>query len=94
MTTVTGTVSEFAFINPHALITLDVKDLSTGKITKWQGELTSPGSLAKMGWNRGTIKTGDQLTMTGMALKSGAPAMAIRKLVKNGEEIQTSDTAK
>jgi len=33
---------------------------------------------------------GDGLTMSGAALKSGAAAMAIRKIMKNGEEISTS----
>jgi len=87
ITTITGTVIEFAFINPHALLTLEVKDPSTGKIAKWHGELTSPSSLAQLGWNKNTLKPGDEVTMTGMPLKSGAPAMAIRKLVKNGELI-------
>ena len=30
--TVTGTVTDFEFVNPHVLISMDVKDPSTGKI--------------------------------------------------------------
>jgi Family of unknown function (DUF6152) len=89
MTTVTGIVTDFKFTNPHVLIAMDVKDPSTGKIEKWEGELTSPNHLARAGWTRSTIKPGDELTMTGAALKSGAPAMAIRKIVRNGEQIPT-----
>jgi hypothetical protein len=89
MTTVTGTVSDFAFANPHVIISMDVKDPSTGKIDKWQGELTSPNHLARAGWTKSTIKAGDELTMSGAALKDGGPAMAIRKIVKNGEQIPT-----
>ena len=87
MTTVTGTVSDFAFINPHALVTVDVTAPSTRNGEQWHGELTSPSSLARLGWNKNTLKPGDELSITGMPLKSGAPTMAIRKLVKNGEEI-------
>jgi Family of unknown function (DUF6152) len=89
MVTVTGTVTDFKFTNPHVLIAMDVKDPATGKIEKWEGELTSPNHLARAGWTRSTIKPGDELTMTGAALKSGALAMAIRKIMKNGEQIST-----
>jgi hypothetical protein len=87
MVTVTGTVTDFQFINPHVMIAMDVKDPSTGKLEKWEGELTSPNHLERAGWTKSTIKPGDELTMTGAALKSGAPAMAIRKVMKNGQEI-------
>jgi hypothetical protein len=89
-TTVTGTVTNFEFTNPHVIIGMDVKDSATGKIEKWQGELTSPNHLSRVGWTKDTIKVGDELTMSGSALKSGAPAMAIRKIAKNGEQISTS----
>jgi Family of unknown function (DUF6152) len=91
MTTVTGTVTDFEFTNPHVIIGMDVKDPATGKIEKWQGELTSPNHLSRVGWTKDTIKVGDGLTMSGAALKSGAPAMAIRKVMKNGEQISTSE---
>jgi hypothetical protein len=87
MVTVTGTVTDFQFINPHVMIAMDVKDPSTGKIEKWEGELTSPNHLERAGWTKSTIKVGDEVTMTGATLKSGAPAMAIRKVMKNGQEI-------
>ena len=87
MVTVTGTVTDFQFVNPHVLIIIDAKDPSTGTIEKWEGELTSPNHLARAGWTKSTIKPGDEVTMTGSALKSGAPAMAIRKVMKDGQQI-------
>ena len=87
MVTVSGTVTDFRFVNPHVMITMDAKDPASGKIEKWEGELTSPNHLARAGWTKSTIKPGDQVTMTGSALRSGAPAMAIRKVMKNGQEI-------
>ena len=90
MTTVTGTVTAFEFTNPHVIISMDVKDATTGKVDKWQGELTSPNHLSRVGWTKNTIKVGEELTMSGAALKDGGTAMAIRKIMKNGEQISTS----
>ena len=89
MTTVKGTVTNFEFANPHVIISMDVKDPSTGKIEKWQGELTSPNHLARVGWTKSTFKPGDEVTMSGAALKDGGSAMAIRKIMKNGEQVST-----
>lgn len=84
--TVTGTVTDFEFVNPHVLISMDVKDAS-GNVVKWQGELTSPNHLARAGWTKNTVKPGDQVTLSGGASKSGSTTMWIRKLMKNGQEI-------
>lgn len=88
VTTVTGTVTDFKFVNPHVMISMDVKDPATGKVEKWEGELTSPNHLERAGWTKSTIKPGDEVTMSGSALRSGAPAMAIKKVMKDGEEIR------
>jgi hypothetical protein len=85
--TVTGTVTGFDFVNPHVMISLDVKGAS-GNIEKWQGELTSPNHLARAGWTKSTLKLGDQLTLTGGVAKSGAYTMWISKVTKNGEEVK------
>ncbi len=84
--TVTGTITDFQFVNPHVLISMDVKDPS-GKVEKWQGELTSPNHLARAGWTKSTLKPGDQITLTGGTAKSGSPTMWIRKIVKDGQEV-------
>ena len=84
--TVTGTVKDFQFVNPHVLIAMDVKD-SSGKVEKWQGELTSPNHLARAGWTKSTLKPGDEVTLTGGPAKSGSPTMWIRKITKDGQEV-------
>jgi Family of unknown function (DUF6152) len=84
--TVTGTVTDFQFVNPHVLIAMDVKDAS-GKVEKWQGELTSPNHLSRAGWTKSTLKPGDQVTLIGGPAKSGSPTMWIRKVMKDGEEV-------
>jgi hypothetical protein len=85
--TVTGTVTDFQFVNPHVLIAMDVKDASTGKIERWEGELTSPNHLARAGWTKSTLKPGDVITWVGGPSKSGATTMWIRTISKDGQEI-------
>jgi hypothetical protein len=84
--TVSGTITDFQFVNPHVLIAMDAKDPS-GKVEKWQGELTSPNHLARAGWTKSTLKTGDEITLIGGPAKSGSPTMWIRKITKDGQEV-------
>ncbi len=82
-----GTVSSFQFSNPHAQLFLDVKD-SKGNVEKWVGEGTSPNMLVREGWNRRTIKPGDQITATGHPARNGAYSIRIEKVVlPNGREL-------
>src|SRR5437870_593747 len=61
--TLSGTVTEFAFTNPHAALYFDVKD-ETGKTVNWAIEMNSPGVLARAGWSKKMFKYGDQITIT------------------------------
>ena len=82
--TVTGTVTEFQFVNPHVLVYVNVKG-KDGKEVRWGGELTSPNRLARMNgdvkWSKDILKPGDAITMTGHPARNGAPAMDITKIV-------------
>jgi hypothetical protein len=87
--TVTGTVVEFQFLNPHCIISLETKD-DSGAVQKWQGELTSPNHLIRAGWNAQTVKPGDKVTLTGWRAKSGSNSLWITKTVVNGDELKTA----
>jgi hypothetical protein len=85
--TVMGTVSDFQFTNPHALIYLDVKN-DKGRIEKWTGEGTSPNMLVREGWDRKTIKPGDLVTATGHPARNGSNSMRVEKVIlPNGKEL-------
>src|ERR1700674_4643243 len=85
--TLMGTVSSFQFSNPHALLILNVKN-DKGNIEKWIGEGTSPNMLVREGWDRMTIKPGDQITATGHPARKGLNSMRIEKIVlPNGREL-------
>jgi Family of unknown function (DUF6152) len=77
---VKGTVSEFEFINPHTLITLDAKN-EKGEMEKWNCEARSPGMLVRVGgWDKNTLKAGDVITVTGYRAKNGSPVMRLQKI--------------
>jgi hypothetical protein len=77
---VKGTVSDFQFINPHTLITLDVKN-DRGEIEKWACEMRSPSMLVRVGgWDKNTLKSGDVITVFGYRAKNGSPVMRLQKL--------------
>lgn len=85
--TIMGTVSSFQFSNPHALLALDVKD-DKGNIEHWVGEGTSPNMLVREGWNRKTIRPGDQITATGHPARNGSNSIRIEKIIlPDGREL-------
>ena len=73
--TVTGTVVEIQFLNPHSFIFFDVAD-KDGKTERWQAELGSANQLnQKEGWTRTTLKPGDKITILGPQNKNGSGDM-------------------
>ena len=81
--TVTGTVHEFSFINPHVLISIEVPN-GAGKVDRWSGELTNPISLARsVGWTRVTFKPGDVITLAGYPARNGATQMAVTRVLSS-----------
>ena len=85
--TVSGTVTEFRFVNPHVLVFWEVKD-EAGNIQRWSGERSGPNSMARnAGWTRNTLKPGDQVTISGRQSKNGTHTMAISKILLNGKDI-------
>jgi uncharacterized protein DUF6152 len=86
--TVTGTVTDFQFINPHTLIYFDAKN-DQGVVEHWQAEATSPNHLIRNGWKKDMLKPGDQVTVSGYRAKNGSPVLRFEKMVlANGQEIK------
>ena len=78
-TSLKGTVVEFDFINPHCQLFLNVTD-DSGKVVKWDGEFTNPGTLHRRGWTKEMFKPGDQITLIGNRAKNGANVLRVLKL--------------
>ena len=86
--TIKGTVTEFAFINPHSAIHLDVKD-DKGNVEKWLVEADSPNNLARAHWNKESIKPGDEISIVGNRAKDGSRVLRLQKVVfSNGRELK------
>lgn len=86
--TLKGTVTEFAWSNPHVQIYFDVRDVK-GKIVHWAAETVSPGMLARAGWSKDELKVGDAITITVGPSKNGAPVgYALKFVLPNGKELQ------
>src|SRR5882762_998484 len=90
--TVTGTVTEYMFTNPHVQIHFDVKG-EKGTVEKWVAETASPQRLFGFGWNAKTLKAGDKITVTGAQLKDGNKIVSIIKLEGGNAPVLTKGAA-
>jgi len=88
--TVTGTLVELQFVNPHSFIFFDVTD-KTGETKRWQAELSSAAQLhQREGWTRTTLKAGDKITIVGPQNKNGSGDMNL----SHESKITMTDTGK
>ena len=69
---VTGTVIEFAWKNPHSQLYLAVTD-EKGNTVRWGLEMSSPGVMIRQGWTNRQFKPGDQVTVSVHPSRTGAP---------------------
>jgi hypothetical protein len=86
--TMSGTVTEYMFTNPHVQIHFDVTG-ENGSVEKWVAETASPQRLFGFGWNAKTLKAGDKITVTGAPLKDGNKIVTIIKLTGGNAPVLT-----
>ena len=70
--TLTGTVRDFQWTNPHSYIQLLVKD-KAGKEVEWSLEMAAPTYLYNNGWRPSTLKRGDTIVAIIAPLAKGTP---------------------
>jgi hypothetical protein len=86
-TTVSGTVTEFRFSNPHAILKLEVVG-EDGEKQQWTAETTSPSILRRRGWSQASFKAGDNVKLEGMPSLDGTYLIRItRAFREDGTEI-------
>jgi hypothetical protein len=71
--TLTGTVTQFQWTNPHAYIEIDVAD-GANPPKHWTVELGSPSILMQGGWKFSDVKPNQTITVVLNPLRSGQPA--------------------
>ena len=79
-----GTVTHFAFSNPHSQLYFNVTD-DKGKVTEWAAEMRNPRNLQSLGHTQRELNQkfapGTPITVTGNPSKSGAPVLVFGKAV-------------
>jgi hypothetical protein len=89
-TTFKAVITEFDWANPHSQILFDVTD-EHGNTVKWVAEGPGPNRLANRGWNKDSLKPGDQVTIVGNCNKDGSPTMRFVKVIlPGGQELVAS----
>ena len=79
--TITGTVTEYNWKNPHVSIAWEAKDAS-GKPVVWTGEFSSPTTMLSYGMSRSSFKVGDEVKVTVIAAKGGIPYGLVTKITR------------
>ena len=86
--TIEGTVTEWAWSNPHSVLTLDVKG-EDGTVKAWSVATSNVADLSKRGGSRRTFKPGEDVTVLIQPAKSGQPVGMIRNVVlADGRKLQ------
>ena len=81
--TVTGTVREFQFINPHPWIGVDMAE--DGAVRRWKLELDNRWELVDVGMSAETFKAGDVITARGSAGRDGARSVYVLRLDRTSD---------
>ncbi len=87
LTTVKGTVTQFDWANPHVWISLETTD-EKGVVEKWNAGGPSPRRMAGTGWDKDTLKPGNQITAVGHRISDGTFYLRLVKVVlADGREL-------
>jgi hypothetical protein len=62
--TLTGSITDMKWSNPHAWLYINVKD-DTGQTQNWAIEFASPNQLYRRGWTRDDLPAGAVVTVNG-----------------------------
>ena len=88
LVTVKGTVIEFAWENPHPMITLDVR-ADDGKVEKWMVGGPAISRMEANGWTKTTVKPGDAMTGIGYQYSNGQKIVRLERVVlADGRELR------
>jgi hypothetical protein len=90
--TVKGTVVDFEFTNPHAVVRISAKN-DKGEAEEWTIELAAPGIMVRSGWSKNSMKAGDEVIAETHPAKNGVPtglsgtSSILLKFIVNGQAL-------
>lgn len=88
--TVKGSVTEWVWANPHCFLKFDEKT-TDGELQHWVVEASNPPSMINLGWNKYSLKPGDEITVTMHQVKDVKRPIgrAVRVVLANGKILNT-----
>ncbi len=90
--TLTGTIKDFQWTNPHTWTWIDVPN-DKGGVDTWGIEGMSPNFLGRRGWTKHTLNPGDKVTITIFPLKDGQKGGTfLHCTLADGKEMVMFDT--
>lgn len=89
--TLKGNVSRVSWRNPHVVIYMDVKD-PDGTVVTWGFENAGVSQLAQEGYNRNTLKLGQEITaVLNPAANGAATGIIVKVILADGKEIMSRE---
>ena len=86
--TVSGTVTEYIWANPHVFLKVDAKD-DSGNPSHWVIEAWNPVTQTSRGWSKNTFKPGDEVVVDVTPAKNNQPVGEFKgRIVINGKEFK------
>ena len=86
--TLTGTVTDYIWSNPHVIVKLDVKD-DSGNVVHWVLESWNPVTQTSRGWTKNSFKAGDEVVADITPAKNDKPVGEFTgRIVINGKVLQ------
>jgi hypothetical protein len=80
--TLSGTVKQFQYTNPHAWLVILVPD-ADGKVATWSFEMGELSALTRAGIHKQDFEPGTKVTVTGHPMKDGRTAGSFTKAVRS-----------
>lgn len=88
LVTVKGTVIDFAWANPHPMITLEVPG-NDGRTEMWKVGGPAIRRMTANGWTKTTLKPGDMITGIGYQYADGEKIIRLERVVlADGRELR------
>jgi hypothetical protein len=80
-----GIVVGYSWVNPHAHITVDIKQgqgVDPATVGTWDVEGGSTNIMGRQGWTRATLKAGDEITFVGHPMRDGSKGVSLFYLIQ------------
>ena len=66
--TIEGTITDFKFVNPHAVLYIDVTN-DDGTVSNWNCEMSASSHLRRLGWTKDLFSPGRKIEINGIAAR-------------------------